>query len=333
MADIKYLTDHYDEKIEKIKSYNAPMNFVFITDQHNRLNEYTTTWNKEQTEFELATNAIESIQYILDRVPNIQCVVSGGDIGCDYNSDPKKIHAAHEEIMDALYKLSVPVHCCIGNHDDGLGPATDNKRDNTKTVILPDELHRLCMKNNPTDKNYYYVDFEDLGYRFVFLNCLDREYFIDEKTGQYANGWRIQISNEQAKWLENEALNTDLRIIVFNHTPLNNALTFGSEGAPEMIKPYDDLLNGPRIFHAIRSCKNVVAYIFGHVHYDNLFYDTGILNVSTQCSYAMPWCNSCPERKIGTITETAFDVFSIKGNDVYITRFGAGDDRVASIIK
>ena len=39
MSDLRYLTDHYDEKIQKILDFNAPLNFVFITDQHNRMNE------------------------------------------------------------------------------------------------------------------------------------------------------------------------------------------------------------------------------------------------------------------------------------------------------
>lgn len=90
MNSVSYLTDHYDEKIQKIQRINAPLNFVFITDQHNRMNQYA----KENgivnlTGYELAVNAIDSIQYILDRCPNISCVISGGDIGNDYHPDPR----------------------------------------------------------------------------------------------------------------------------------------------------------------------------------------------------------------------------------------------------
>ena len=35
--DLRYLTDHYDEKIAQIKQIGAPLNFIFITDQHNEL--------------------------------------------------------------------------------------------------------------------------------------------------------------------------------------------------------------------------------------------------------------------------------------------------------
>ena len=40
MNDISYLTDFYDEKIEQIKKLDAPLNFVFYTDPHNRLSEW-----------------------------------------------------------------------------------------------------------------------------------------------------------------------------------------------------------------------------------------------------------------------------------------------------
>lgn len=123
MNHMKYLTDHYDESIEKIKTIGAPLNFVFITDLHNRLNEFAT--KGEAGKYELAVNAIDSIQYILDRCPEISFVVNGGDIGNDYHPDPEQIRASHREVMDALYRLSAPVHCCVGNHDDAIAmPST-----------------------------------------------------------------------------------------------------------------------------------------------------------------------------------------------------------------
>ena len=41
MKDLHYLTDSYDEKIAKINSFAAPLNFIFITDEHNRMNHMT----------------------------------------------------------------------------------------------------------------------------------------------------------------------------------------------------------------------------------------------------------------------------------------------------
>lgn len=331
MNDLSYLTDHYDEKIKQIKEANAPLNFVFITDEHNRLNEYAV--KGEPGKFELAANAIHSIQYILDRCPEISFVVSGGDIGNDYDPDPAKMRASHQEVMDALYSLSVPVYCTVGNHDDGIGNAVDRgDPDIRRIAIFPEEMHALCMKYNPTRENYYYINDPTLPYRYVFLNTSDKAYFADSEEKE-PFGWRLEASNKQAEWLEEDALKTDREIFIFSHSPIHNAGIFGSEGMPQGIKPYDDLLNGPRIYYAIKHCPNVIAMIAGHVHYDNLLYDDGILSITSLCSFVQEWAPGCPKREYGTITETAFDVFSVTGEKVVITRFGAGEDRVGCILR
>ena len=329
MNHLKYLTDHYDESIEKIKTIGAPLNFVFITDLHNRLNEFAT--KGEAGKYELAVNAIDSIQYILDRCPEISFVVNGGDLGNDYHPDPEQIRASHREVMDALYRLSAPVHCCVGNHDDAIGNAIDRGNDTQPFAILPEEMHRLCMKNNPTGENYYFFDHASLDYRFIFLNTSDKPYLLNEQ-GQYPFGWRLEVSDKQADWLE-LALQTEKKILIFSHSPIHNAGIYGTIEYPLGIKPYDDLLNGPRIYYAIKRCPRVIAMIAGHVHYDNLLYDDGILSITSLCSFVQEWAPGCPKRKIGSITETAFDVFSITDTQLFITRFGAGEDRVANIMR
>ena len=58
MKDLRYLTDSYGEKIARIKAIGAPLNFLFITDQHNRLNALTA--EPEGRPFELAADAINA---------------------------------------------------------------------------------------------------------------------------------------------------------------------------------------------------------------------------------------------------------------------------------
>lgn len=331
MNDLTYLTSHYDEKIRRIKETGAPLNFIFITDMHNRLNQRAV--KSAPGQYELAANAIRSMQYILDRCPEISFVVSGGDIGNDYDPDPAKMRASHQEVMDALYGLSVPVHCVIGNHDDGIGNSLDRGNRNIREVgIFPEEMHALCMKYSPTKENYYYIDDPKLPYRFVFLNTSDKAYFADLEE-KVPFGWRLEASNRQAEWLEGDALKTDREIFIFSHSPIHNAGIFGSEGMPLGIKPYDDLFNGPRIYYAIKHCPQVRAMIAGHVHYDNLLYDDRILSITSLCSFVQEWAPGCPKREFGTITETAFDVFSVTEEKLVITRFGAGEDRVGTFLR
>ncbi len=318
--ELRYLTDHYDEKIAQIRNIGAPLNFIFITDQHNELANSVVP-------------AVESMRYILDRCPEIRFLVSGGDIGNDYHRDPEQMRASHRRMMDAMYALGIPVHCCIGNHDDGIGNMIDHHLD-TRNAILPDEMRAICGKYNPTDRNYYYtdVDTDGGGYRFVFLDCTDKPYLTD-RNGQYPFGWRLEISNEQAEWFENDALNTGRSIFVFGHSPLSNAGIWGTEGKPDGIKPYDDLLGGPRLTFHVRQCKKVLALFAGHVHYDNVRYDGDLPQITTLCAMLQQWAPGCPERTAGTITETAFDVVSVKGDTMYLTRFGAGADRRVDLLR
>lgn len=335
-TDLSYLTDCYDAKIKKINDIGAPLNFLFITDMHNRLHEMAFRQENPlcPKPYELAVNAIDSIQYVLNRCAGISFVASGGDIGNDYDPDPACVRSSYHEVMDALYRLSVPVHCCIGNHDDAIGNASDRGDDTGPFAILPDEMHSICMKYNPTKENYYYfdVDTAERNYRFILLNTSDRAFYGDGN-GQHLVGWSNEISNKQAEWLESVALNTDRAVVVFSHAPVSNAGMFGSQGMPDPIKPYNDLLNGPRVHYAVRHAKNTVMLIAGHVHYDNLLYDNGLLSITTLSSYAQEWAPTSPHREFGRVTETAFDVFSIKGKTVYITRFGAGEDRIGYLSK
>lgn len=90
--DISYLTDNYDVKIEKIKRINAPLNIVFYTDPHNGLSQWDCMKQPDYADddYETASDAVASMQYIIDRLPNIKCVVCGGDLGNDYHDVPEK---------------------------------------------------------------------------------------------------------------------------------------------------------------------------------------------------------------------------------------------------
>lgn len=342
MKDLSYLTDHYDEKIEKVKKINAPLNFIFYTDPHNGLSEWDCPKHEDYspTDFESAIDTAESMQYIIDRLPNLSCLVCGGDLGCDYNDDPRLAHKSIEDMMKALYKLTIPVHCCIGNHDDCTicliepeksYPSYEGelKPHVSEYMLRPEDLHRICMKNNPTDENYYYTDFDELGYRFVFLNTSDVECVTNEK-GEPLYPHKVGFSVKQLMWFK-EAVNTDKKVIVFSHVPLRNKGHF-----PDCISGREGLLNGEIMWQNIQLADNVVAAVAGHLHYDNIVYDGKMVSIDTQSGTGLvhgQWDSSCPYREYGTYTETAFDIISVKDDVIYCTRFGAGFDRMAKIIR
>ena len=342
--DLSYLTDFYDAKIEKIKKIDAPLNFIFYTDPHNGMTEWDCPKHSDYApgDFESAVDAVDSMQYIIDRLPNLKCVVCGGDLGNDYHDDPKKAHESMEEIMEALYRLTLPVHCCIGNHDDCvtvpiLEPLKsfpkfkgEKKPPVSEYVLYPEDLHRICMKYNPTEENYYYTDFDDLGYRFVFLNTSDFSYGADNKGNPIYPVNECTISSKQVFWFK-EAIKTDKKVIVFSHAPLQARGHF-----PDCVEPFERIKNSGWLWNEMQKADNVIAAFAGHLHYDNLVYDGKIVAIDTQSGtglYRGQWDPSCPEREYGTITETAFDIVSVKENVIYCTRFGVGEDRRAKIIR
>ncbi len=329
MEDLRYLTDSYDRGIARIRQINAPLNFIFITDCHNRMNQYDadfTASRPEAKKYELAADHIRSMRYIIDRCP-IDFAVCGGDVGDDYHPDAAVYKASVREVYDALYALNIPVYGMVGNHDDGLGNCHDRGYDCHAHAILPGEMHDICMRFNPTPENYYYADVNP-EYRFVFLNSSDLPYQYNAD-GSYPFGWRLEISTRQADWFE-EAVKTRRKVIVFSHAPVHNAGIFGTEGLPWGVKPYDDTLNAPRIRYIMNTHPNVLFNICGHVHYDNAVNQGSYVTVTTLCSLVQEWCPECPGRVLGTPSETAFDVFSIKDKTMYITRFGAGHDRTVA---
>ncbi len=321
MKDLRYLTDHYDEKIWRIQEINAPLNFIFITDIHFSLNK--TDWElrrmPEANQAEWALDHIESMRYIIDRCP-ADFVVCGGDVVND--AHPRETLAA---VGNALEGLGLPVHRVIGNHEDGVYMPAGKGWVRNPSPLTKQELHELWMQCSPTQEDYYWFDVPQ-GYRFVLLNTSDKPCEGNQEEN-YAHGHRCIVSGKQTAWLRDEALNTEKRVIIVSHAPMNQA------HAKEMAaKPNDALLGGEAAWQVIHRAGNVAAMLSGHEHHDMMFYDGPILSISTNCDM-MQECNpSCPVREPGTITEECFDVVSIKGDMMYLTRFGAGHDRQSNLV-
>lgn len=151
-----------------------------------------------------------------------------------------------------------------------------------------------------------------------------------DKDGNVIHPLDIGFSREQVWWFE-EVVKTDKKVIVFSHSPINARGHF-----PDCLKAQIDIANSGWLWNVMQKSDNVIASIAGHLHYDNIVYDKRIVAIDTQCATGLhkgKWDISCPDREFGTITETAFDVVSVTNELIYCTRFGAGNDRVARIIR
>ena len=86
--------------------------------------------------------------------------------------------------------------------------------------------------------------------------------FLKDENGRYPFGWQLEVSDAPVEWFVNEVCATDLRIIVFSHSPIHNAGIIGTEGSL-LIRSYDDLLNGPKLYYLMKRNPKVIANIAG----------------------------------------------------------------------
>lgn len=138
------------------------------------------------------------------------------------------------------------------------------------------------------------------------------------------------FNQEGIDFLEN-ALNTDLKIVVFAHFPANQNVNWRNRS----------INNGSTVETMLRTSDNVIAYIHGHTHWDNIAVVSGnsYPYIATCCGLAEKGDienDGCSlgnptnyTRTIGTYSEYCFDIYNIHKDTgkIKIFRFGAGNDR------
>lgn len=218
---------------------------------------------------------------------------------------------------------AVPVMYCRGNHEmhGGLMDTDTSTYMNGDPSAIPLEtVLGIPLRKNPYNVVYsagfgnWYFDYN--GIRFVGLD------------GAYKNNGGF---NQEGISFLADALNTNNKIVVFSHFPANRYLNGWD-------RPID---NADAIETLVKNCDNVIAYIHGHTHWDNIYVVNGNgfpyictccalpeqLDLETYaCSYGTP---TNYERTKGSYSEYCFDVYNIHKNNgkINIYRFGAGTDR------
>lgn len=266
------------------------------------------------------------------------CIVVGGDI---VENGPKDIVVlAQSEFMEAIRMPGCPALPTRGNHDDNSIHDFHRKLRGANHVIFPVEAYAdiyQCLdgtvsfdKGNETGL-YYCYDIPDKKTRVAMLNSVDIVYKIKADGMLQQNGqWEYAFSDRQVDWFEHKVFDfTGLpeseswKVVIFSHLPI---IQRGVKGYVD-----GEVENGEKIWKIIKTNrKHVVACLFGHVHIDQVLYHDGIPMISTLNAVSYRNYDESPERKVGTASETAFDLISIddlKG-ELRLTRFGAGEDRI-----
>lgn len=322
-----------DEIVKKVEqAIDGPnLIFVHITDSHVGTGAMTPERGTEH--FKRAINLAKAV--------NADFVIHTGDMiqgnGSITGENDRERYSAY---IGNASQYTTPFLWCQGNANHDFGVKTS---DNPLTYALNRDIvntfvgrlgkwqtAKAVYNESDTVHSYYYIDNEYMGYRIIVLDADDY--------GGLRRGWGF--SDTQISWFAN-ALNgakaNDYPVLVFAHMPpLNALMPSGIENS-----------GGSQINDAIKSFTGnggiILAYIYGHVHWDAYYNDSehGIKYISCTCDLPeasqetfVPTLGTktVPSRTIGTNTEYACDVYVIDKNtgNIQTFRYGAGDDRVFS---
>lgn len=318
-----YFDNNYLNKvIDRIESNknesDDTVTFAFITDVHFYAN---------------AKNAPKLISYIADHT-DLAFAIFGGDVPeTDRNSISELLDTG--KVWNDLCKNDCPnirIYPCRGNHDY---LATINGKTEYASVA---QTYNTVMANNidnfikgDPSKMYYYFDIPKRKLRIIVLDWYDKGYDY------------MYMSKDEWDWLA-KVLITDNRILIFGH-----------EGSAENLYVEGENTYYHQTLHSIlKACKNkrsvtfeywigsksyqqtydfskagdLIACISGHMHNDLYNIDDNLLSICTMCD-AMYGSG----RIKGTITEQAFDVFTVnfKNKTIKTVRVGYGSDRSFSL--
>lgn len=303
-----YWDEHLDEKCNKINELVAAManpmpSIVFITDMH------------------LPSNALVSpdlVRRIAQRT-DIGMVVFGGD-AINFCTDRSEAISMLEYVRHAFEPIEM--HHVFGNHDTNIESTLARA---SHAISRKAYIEATASENEVREDGafYYYRDDEKRCMRYLFMDSnAPNAGYMDET---------------QLEWLKERVLELDetWTILVFVHQFFYSAKL--SNGAVSC--KYDK--NGKLICDLLNSISSetraVIAGIFsGHCHADYAEVSAcGYPMVSTVCdAYKRGAVMVEPERKLGTVSEQAFDVITVdtEGKMVYLTRIGVGEDRAFSYV-
>jgi predicted MPP superfamily phosphohydrolase len=327
-----YYETHMAEKCATINGLvpASGVQFAFVTDTH--INTYSS-----------ALHAKALLNY-LSKNTFVDTVVCGGDVASGFY-DGRPTAPQYAQLLRDGYEYSsadndVDLLFVAGNHDTGVDYSSSG--DASTPLLSPDLLARntrpkLYHKSNFTcdansKLNYFCDDVENKIHYIVLSACL-RAY--DSSFESYT---------KEYKWLCEALLACPdgYTIILFNHCIFNHSTdTAPIDFISELLTVCDQYnARGTSPLYAgdastvtsFASCAGTVACLIGgHTHLDmSTASDGGIpVIVTTTDNCGGESSNSTLERTLGTVTEQAFDVFTIDtaNKTIHCTRIGAGEDR------
>ena len=124
------------------------------------------------------------------------------------------------------------------------------------------------------------------------------------------------------------------KVVVFAHVPPLPQIHYWS----------DQIRNGEELIrlleeHHLSHNRNIMAYVHGHNHCDQIYREREFPIISVGCSKCEYFVDKkpegayTPERRLGCVSQELWDtmVINTKENKIDFIRFGAGEDRIIKL--
>ena len=281
--------------------------FVFITDVH---------WDLGN-----AKQSPNLIKHIKENT-NLDCIICGGDI---INEGSKaEMRKVFLDFVNQMKGIGLPFPIAYGNHDDNSNagnPESEYFDNNTvMTLEFKHVLDHITFINPDYDRSFIF-DKAETKTRFIFLDTRNNSSLKWETITPFSNTLK--------------AVPDGYKVVVVAHWLM------GSDSLTGWGKRITDTLDAYNTRGKYTNDQNNVTYDFaeskgkcvlivcGHTHEDiSMVTSGGIPVLNTTCdNYNRDI--SAAERKVGTVTEQAFDVVTMnyKDGSIKVVRIGVGNNR------
>lgn len=250
-------------------------------------------------------------------------LIHGGDVINGYAESRLANKEYFAPMMENMKKTTRPVMYALGHHElYGVGRAAQYMNDPTAMTVADvigmwgKDTRWIGDVHYSSDKSSYYFDVN--GVRVIVINSC-------------ATTSTVGFTSTETELVTEALTNCTLPVVFFAHTPTRASVNWNGQ----------NVTNGGDMETIIKGYDNVLAYVHGHTHWDNIVKcsDLDFPFISTCCSLPVRINTEeegCEEgtptsydRAIGTITEYCIDIINFHPDTgkVNLFRFGCGTDR------